>query len=120
MGVAGGGRLRHVALRRSGWEENVGQQKLAVVWMRLRRYGRWSRRSEPSLVEVAVAVVEELERKGRVARERELCLGEGGGVMDNCARAGRMQVQCSSRGWERSLMAMLIVLWRRSCCFRPF
>lgn len=31
-----------------------------------------------SLVEVAVAVVEEWERKGRVASGRELCLGERG------------------------------------------
>lgn len=33
--VAGGEELRHVASRRSGWEENVGQQKLAVAWMML-------------------------------------------------------------------------------------
>lgn len=32
-----------------------------------------------SLVEVAVVVVEEWERKGRVASGRELCLGERGG-----------------------------------------
>lgn len=73
-----------------------------------------------SLVEVAVVVAEEWERKGRVARGRELYLGERGeSSMDNCARAGRMQVQFSSIGWKRSLMATLIVLWRRSCCFRP-
>lgn len=30
------GKLRHVASRRSGWEKNVGQQKLAVVWEMLR------------------------------------------------------------------------------------
>lgn len=41
--------------------------------------GRWSRRSEPSLVEVAVAVVEVWEDKGP-SRERELCLGEGEGL----------------------------------------
>lgn len=35
-GWLAGERLRHVALRRSGWEENVEQQKLAVGWTMLR------------------------------------------------------------------------------------
>lgn len=89
--------------RKCGTEEAGG--RVDEAW----ENGRWSRRSELPLVEVAVAVVEVWEEKGP-SRDRELCLGEGGRVVDNCARTGRMQVQCSSICWERSLKAMLMVL----------
>lgn len=82
---------------------------------------RRPRRSEPCLWSRSLSSWSRSGRERAESRVGESSVWERGGEsgMDNCARAGRMQVQFSSIGWKRSLMAMLIVLWRRSCCFRP-
>lgn len=122
MGGGWRGKLRHVASHRSGWEENVGRQKLAVAWMMLSSRGRrqggmsrgyWSRSMSSSRLCGRRA-------ESRVG-ERAPFGREGEVLWTNCARAGSRLVQVSSIGWSRSLMVMLADSWWWSCCFfRPF